>query len=252
MNELSLFTGIGGGLLGTECLLKWRCIGAVEIDEYCCRVLRQRQLDGCFHEFPIWNMDIRKFNRQIAPSYQGRVDVITAGFPCQPFSVAGKRRGDQDERNMWPATIECIRLVRPRYLLLENVPGLLTHKYFNTITGALTRENYNQQWCIILLPTRFGEEERLFGFATTDSKHRWNTKSISEIKAREVLQGITNNGEIIRTQTDRLSWAETKSGHCRMANGVSCRMDRFKAIGNAQVPLCVAVAYEILSKENCR
>lgn len=146
MNELSLFTGIGGGLLGTSCLLGWRCVGAVENNEYCCKTLEQRIKDGVYPSFPIWQMDIREFNRRIACLYRGAVDCITAGFPCQPFSLAGKRRGDQDERNMWPATIECIRLVRPRYLLLENVPGLLTHEYVRRIYGDLAESGYTVPW----------------------------------------------------------------------------------------------------------
>ena len=80
MLELSLFTGAGGGLLGTR-LLGWTCVGAVEIDEYCCKVLDARQREGHLDEFPIWNMDIRKFNREIAGSYAGMVDLISAGFP---------------------------------------------------------------------------------------------------------------------------------------------------------------------------
>ena len=118
MRELSLFTGAGGGLLGTM-LLGWQCVGAVEFEEYPCRVLEQRQKDGILDDFPIWHMDIREFNRRLAPAYTGLVDVITAGFPCQPFSHAGKRAGVDDPRNMWPATIECVRVVRPRYALLE-------------------------------------------------------------------------------------------------------------------------------------
>ena len=80
MNELSLFTGAGGGLLGSI-LLGWQTIGAVEIEEYPCKVLKQRQKDGILSKFPIWHMDIREFNRRIAANYRGVVDVITAGFP---------------------------------------------------------------------------------------------------------------------------------------------------------------------------
>lgn len=149
MRELSLFTGAGGGLLGTHGLLGWQCVGAVEFVEYPCRVLRQRQKDGILNDFPIWNMDIREFNRRIAPAYTGMVDVISAGFPCQPFSVAGKQRGADDERNMWPATIECIRVVRPRYAFLENVPGLLNSGYFGTILADLQESGYSVRWRVL-------------------------------------------------------------------------------------------------------
>ena len=103
MNELSLFTGAGGGLLGTK-LLGFRHIGYVEWDNYCQRIIAQRIIDGLLDNAPIFG-DIRAFiGDGYAEAYQGMVDIITAGFPCQPFSVAGKRKGADDNRNMWPAT----------------------------------------------------------------------------------------------------------------------------------------------------
>ena len=149
MNELSLFSGAGGGLLATHFLLNWNIVGAVEIEQYPCRVLEQRQKDGILPDFPIWNMDIREFNSRIAPFYQGRVDVITAGFPCQPFSVAGKQAGEDDPRNMWPQTWDAIRIIRPRYVMLENVPGLLNHGYIWRIYGNLASGGYDMRWSII-------------------------------------------------------------------------------------------------------
>jgi DNA (cytosine-5)-methyltransferase 1 len=126
MRELSLFTGAGGGLLGTK-LLGWEIIGYVEKEVYCQKVLRQRITDGILDAAPIFG-DIRKFiSEGYASSYTGLVDVITAGFPCQPFSVAGKQQGENDERNMWPATADVIGIVKPRFVLLENVPGVRTY-----------------------------------------------------------------------------------------------------------------------------
>ena len=110
VNELSLFSGAGGGLLGTH-LLGWRPIGYVEVDGYCQRILRQRQLDGILPAAPIFG-DVRAFiDSGCAELYQGITDVITAGFPCQPFSVAGKRAGEDDPRNMWPATLRVIQIL---------------------------------------------------------------------------------------------------------------------------------------------
>ena len=81
IKELSLFSGAGGGILGTHFLLGFQLLGAVDNNEYCCKVLRQRQKDGILPEFPIWNMDIGEFNRRVAGSYAGLVDLISAGFP---------------------------------------------------------------------------------------------------------------------------------------------------------------------------
>lgn len=141
MNELSLFTGAGGGLLGTH-LLGWRPVCAVEIEPYCREVLLRRQRDGVLPLFPIWD-DVRTFDGR---PWRGLVDVVTGGFPCQPFSVAGKGLGIDDPRNMWPETIRVIREVGPRFCLLENVPGLLAHEYFGTILGDLVASGFRVRW----------------------------------------------------------------------------------------------------------
>ncbi len=148
MRELSLFSGAGGGLLGTY-LLGWAPVGYVEFNDYCQRVIRQRIIDGIIPNAPIFG-DIRTFiSEGYAASYTGLVDVITGGFPCQPFSNAGKQLGADDPRNMWPATINCIRIIRPRYAYLENVPGLVTSGYFGTILGDLAACGYDVKWRIL-------------------------------------------------------------------------------------------------------
>lgn len=148
MNELSLFTGAGGGLLGTH-LLGWRPIGYVEFNTYCQRVIAQRIADGILPVAPIFG-DVRQFVESgAAREYRGFADVVTGGFPCQPFSVAGKRAGADDARNMWPATIATIRAVRPRYAFLENVPGLVSSGYFGTILGDLAESGYDARWRIL-------------------------------------------------------------------------------------------------------
>ncbi|MGO9613407.1 MAG: DNA cytosine methyltransferase [Dissulfurispiraceae bacterium] len=144
MNELHLFAGAGGGILG-GILLGHTTVCAVEIEPYCRKVLLQRQRDGILPKFPIWD-DVRTFDGK---PWRGLVDIVCAGFPCQPFSVAGKRRGESDERNMWPETIRLIREIRPQYAFLENVPGLLAHKYIQRIFGDLAEARYDAKWCVL-------------------------------------------------------------------------------------------------------
>ena len=149
MKELSLFSGAGGGLLGTHHLLGWECVGYVEWNEYCQRVIAQRIEDGYLSRAPIFT-DVREFVQSgAAREYRGFADVVTAGFPCQPFSVAGKQAGEDDPRNMWPATLDIIRVVRPRYAFLENVPGLLATGYFSRILGDLAESGYDCRWRIL-------------------------------------------------------------------------------------------------------
>lgn len=144
LHELALFAGTGGGILGTH-LLGWRVVCAVEKEPYFREVLLRRQRDGVLPLFPIWD-DIHTFDGR---PWRGKVSVVTSGFPCQPFSVAGARRGHEDDRNLWPETIRVIREVGPRYCLLENVPNLLAHGYYGTILGELAESGYRVRWdCI--------------------------------------------------------------------------------------------------------
>lgn len=143
MNYLSLFSGAGGFEWFGK-LMGWRCVGYVEKDEHCQKILKARIRDGIFDDAPIFS-DVRTFD---GLPYCGRVDCITAGFPCQPFSVAGKQRAIADERNMWPDTARIIREVDPPQVFLENVPGLLsgTHGYFGSILGELADLRRNAEW----------------------------------------------------------------------------------------------------------
>jgi|DEB0MinimDraft_6_1074348.scaffolds.fasta_scaffold15982_1 hypothetical protein len=95
MNELALFAGAGGGILGGK-LLGWKCVCAVEFDEYARSVLKSRQDDGSLDPFPIWD-DVRTFDGR---PWRGRVEVVSGGFPCQDISTAGGAKGNaQDEGN---------------------------------------------------------------------------------------------------------------------------------------------------------
>ena len=144
VNELSLFTGAGGGVLASI-LLGWHTVGYVEYDDYCQKIIRQRIKDGIYDDAPIFG-DIKGFDGK---PWRGVVDCVTAGFPCQPFSVAGKRAGADDPRNMWPETLRTIRDVRPRYAFLENVPGLISSRYFDTILTDLASSGYDAEWCVL-------------------------------------------------------------------------------------------------------
>ena len=148
MNELSLFSGAGGGLLASK-LLGWRTIGYVEWEDYPQRVIEQRIKDGHLDDAPIYG-DVRTFvSEGYARGYRGVAQIVTGGFPCQPFSVAGKGLAEDDQRNMWPATLDVINEVRPQFALLENVPGLLAHEYTRRIFGDLVESGYDIRWRVL-------------------------------------------------------------------------------------------------------
>ena len=138
--HLSLFSGYEGFGLGLRLAgLPIRTIGYVEIDEYCQRLIQARIRDGLLDWAPIVR-DIRRADfRRLA----GLVGLITAGFPCQPHSAAGLRAGASDDRNLWPETAGAIRDVGPRWVLLENVPGILANRYAGTVVGELASLGYD-------------------------------------------------------------------------------------------------------------
>ena len=149
MNELSLFSGAGGGLLATKHFLKWRTIGYVEQNHYCQNIISQRAKEGLLDSAPLWG-DINEFIESGAvDQYKGVTDVVTGGFPCQPFSVAGRRKGKDDGRNCWPQCIEVIRRVKPRFFFGENVPGLLNSGYFPEILRSLAQAGYATRWVVL-------------------------------------------------------------------------------------------------------
>jgi len=149
MKELSLFSGAGGGLLASKYFLGWETVGYVENNEYCQKVIAQRIEDGLLDEAPIFT-DIRSFNRDgFANSYQGVVDVISGGFPCQDISCAGKGAGITGKRSgMWFEMETAIRTIRPRYVFIENSPMLLIRGFDRVLCG-LSEMGYDARWGII-------------------------------------------------------------------------------------------------------
>ena len=144
MNELALFAGAGGGILGGK-LLGWRCVCAVEWDAYAASVLVARQNDGCLEPFPIWD-DVRTFD---GGAWRGRVDVVSGGFPCQDISCAGKGAGIDGERSgMWVEMARIIGEVGPRYVLVENSP-MLTVRGLGTVLGNLASLGYDAIWGVL-------------------------------------------------------------------------------------------------------
>ena len=120
MNELALFAGAGGGILGGH-LLGWRTVCAVEWEPYPSSILAARQNDGILPTFPIWD-DVQTFDGR---PWRGIVDVVSGGFPCQDISAAGKGAGIDGERSgMWSHMARIVGEVRPRFVFVENSPML--------------------------------------------------------------------------------------------------------------------------------
>ena len=248
MNELCLFAGAGGGSIASKWLLGWDTVCYVEWDKYCQQVLQARIRDGLLDDAPIWD-DVRTFDGR---PWRGCVDIITAGFPCQPFSVAGKRKGADDERNMWPDTIRIIREVQPRYAFLENVPGLLVSGYFGRVLGDLAASGYDIRWRCLSAAEVGAPHRRDRLWIVADAKQNSCTCTARQRRVEtlgKAKAGFQNGAEQFQSglKTRNGSGWISEPDVGRVANGVASRVDQLKALGNGQVPQVVAKAWELLT-----
>jgi DNA (cytosine-5)-methyltransferase 1 len=133
----SLCTGYGGLDMAVETYFDAETIWCAEIDKYASKLIAER------FDYPNHG-DIKKINwAGIEP-----IDILTAGYPCQPFSNAGQRKGIEDERHIWPHIKEAIGILRPRFIVLENVRGHLTLG-FKEVLADLAEIGYDARWQIV-------------------------------------------------------------------------------------------------------
>ena len=145
MQVVDLFSGIGGFALATSWMLNWKIVQFVEIDKYC-----QKRLKKHWPDVPI-HSDIKTFGIETLKKSKWNPEettIVVGGFPCQPFSVAGKQKGEEDDRNLWPEMLRVVREIQPAVAVGENVPGIIRMELEN-ICASLESENYKVQPIII-------------------------------------------------------------------------------------------------------
>lgn len=246
MTHGSLFSGIGGFDLAAE-WMGWENVFHCEWNPFCQKVLNKNFPNSKLYA------DINNFE---ARGYRGTIDVISGGFPCQPYSLAGKQKGDQDERHLWPQMLRVINDVKPRWVIGENVPGLINWNgglVFEQVQVSLENQGYEVQ--TFVLPA--------CGIGALHKRERvW---FVANLSSKGVIRKRMDNGrKNIKRDTFQTEWSEiwdsfrlvnesvapskfsynTKSGHvCEpivvgINDGVSAGMDELRnsALGNAIVP----------------
>ena len=254
----SLFSGIGGIDLGLErsgMTVKWHS----EIDPYACRVLKK-------HWPTVLNLgNIKEINWKEVE----RVDLIAGGYPCQPFSTAGKRQGEKDERHLWPYFLRAISELRPRYALLENVRGHLSMG-FDRVLGDLAEIGYDAEWQIVSAASVGAphRRDRIICVAYPNNTGSGTPHGYMEQNGPQIKQerqsinswhGTSRCGsnvaypngrrcEQCQPETKSFSWLscsskrglecwwETEPDVGRVAHGIPSRVDRLRGLGNAVVP----------------
>jgi DNA (cytosine-5)-methyltransferase 1 len=224
MLELSLFTGAGGGILGTH-LLGWTPVGYVEFNDYCQRVLKARIQDGHIPEAPIFG-DIRAF--------------ISDGYAAR----------------------DTLRIVRPRYALLENVPGILakSHGYFGTILRDLAEMGYHARWGVLGADDVGAPHLRkriwVVAYAEKTARLRRDTSRADSKGAcyRQDISGRWNNARALFGSDymdyllPRTAHGTSQSGFHLVVDGMANYLDQSGALGNGQIPGVARLAWETLSK----
>jgi len=146
LNGLDICAGSGIGSAAFEAVGFCRTVCYVERDPYCQRLLQCRMQSGDLLPAPIWD-DLRSFDGR---PWRGCVDFVFGGIPCQPYSVAGKRGGDADERDLWPDFLRVLCEVRPRVALVENVAGFLAHGGgLARVVGELAEVGLDAEWEVL-------------------------------------------------------------------------------------------------------
>jgi DNA (cytosine-5)-methyltransferase 1 len=246
MTHLSLFSGIGGIDLASH-WAGFETVQFVERDQFCQKVLAKN-----FPGVPIHD-DVTTFDGR---PFAGRTDLISAGFPCQPHSVAGKRLASGDERDLWGEVVRILGEAKPRWFLGENVPGLLTSesgRFFGRVVDDLASLGFSVGWCcygasdvgavhrrnrvfIVAYSSGAGLEGQgqrgaVADSVATDSAHLLGNGGNDQSERR-----VSEPGDCNRS-TDWRSWG-IEPVVCRSHDDVPRRVDvaRLKALGNAVVP----------------
>jgi DNA (cytosine-5)-methyltransferase 1 len=238
LRELALFAGAGGGILG-GLLLGWRTVCAVERDPYCRSVLLARQRDGILPRFPIWD-DISTFDGK---PWDGSVEVVSGGFPCQDISSSGTRRGITGERSgLWTEMLRVVCEVRPRFVFVENSSELVG-RGLGRVLGDLASSGFDARWACI--PAAYGGapqgRDRVWIVADARGLGR-QARSQRNVKKQASERRAYAHGLAEAQYRTRQAQAIFRG----MDDALAHRLDRLRASGNGQVPAVAELAWETL------
>lgn len=250
INHLDLFSGIGGFAYAVDQVWPGSTHVFCDNNLFCQQVLAKHWPESKIYgdirsitDTKSW--EPRKQTQQEGGKDTGGgskewvTDLLTGGFPCQPFSQAGKRRGTSDERYLWPEMFRVIQLTKPTWVIAENVRGLVTWNeglVLEQVCLDLENEGYEVQpliipACAVNAPHR---RDRIWIIAHSTSKPEGDTKRsrISETQP----EGFGRHRQDSCNEDWEKNWIEVAASLCRVDDGVSRRVDRLRALGNAIVP----------------
>jgi len=233
--HLDLFSGIGGFALAAE-MAGIKTIAFCEIDPYAQKILRKNFPGVLVHE------DIRNLDGE---SYNG-VTWITLGYPCQPFSYAGKRRGKKDDRDLWKEGFRVIASARPAFVLAENVVGHITLG-LDAVLADLESISYACRPIVIPAAAQMSHQRRSRVWII--AKDVGNPEGIRVQGLRPSWEQVTNqhDEEILSLRTGKRgefpNW-QTEPDVLRVVDGLPNRVERVKALGNSICPQIAKILFQ--------
>jgi len=251
VNVLALCAGGGGLDLGLRLAVpEARAVAYVEREAFAAAHLAAAMEAGALDVAPIW-ADLRTFD---ARPWRDVVDCITAGYPCTPFSVAGRVKSREDERHLWPHVQRCIRECQPAVVLLENVPNHLRHGFADVASGlqALGYAVASTLWTAAEVGAPH-KRERLFILAAHPQRiglrklEQWGQAGRDHVQARGKAELALDGTPGAMAGRDA-SWWSTERGLGRVASGLANRVDRLRMLGNGVVPLQACRAFQELCR----
>jgi len=243
ITHLSLCSGYGGIDLGLRrCISNLRTVAYAEIEAFACELLLARMEGGQLDAAPIWT-DLKRFPWE---KFRGLVDILSGGYPCQPFSSAGKRLGGEDPRHLWPFISSGIRLLQPRICFFENVEGHITqglHHVLSDLGGLGYRTTWgifsasecgapHQRKRVFIMADR--ESTRLEGYWRFEEREIWddswpsrpNQKQFESEPPRVVSNSRSQESAWLSQSEERDEDIETRIAGFGVEDSISPRMQR--------------------------
>jgi DNA-cytosine methyltransferase len=243
MTHAALFNGIGGFQVAAE-WMGWDNYMSCEIDDFCNRVTKHH-FPNCTQHYDIRNTDFT--------IYRGLIGILTGGFPCQPYSVAGKQKGTEDERHLWPEMLRAIREIQPSWVVGENVLGVIGWNnglVFDQIQVDLEAEGYEVQPYVFPAASIGAPHRRdrvwFVAYAKCKGLQGFNTERQDLCLHQEPTQPKYSNGNVFK-------WFDRPRRtikHLRNGNGIPSQLHKqgVKALGNAIVPQVVHQIFKAINQ----
>jgi site-specific DNA-cytosine methylase len=215
-----------------------RTVAYAEIEAFACELLLARMEGGQLDAAPIWS-DLKSFPWE---NFRGMVDILSGGYPCQPFSASGLRKGTGDERHLWPYIAEGIAILRPSFCFFENVEGHITLG-LRDVLQQLGELGYRSTWGIFSAAEVGSVHQRRRVFLLANSMCERRQLSIEwEQPAEQMPRSESEAWRAWRT------WS-VKPTICGGNDGSSNRVDRLRLLGNGVLPACSEKAFRTLWNE---